>query len=389
MLGPCRRVAAEHIRRSAASRSRSTTARSRQRRSASSSRSRSFPPGSAPRFGASRRSIRELRYPVLVTTGDHPLLTRGDGRRFFRGSSGAGADLTVGLATRRNHPRRLSGRQPHLFCGFGRRPGIGLQSLRAHTTQRALRSLERWQYLEPVRKKPWRLVAAFGRRRSLRYRVGTLDPRAGLRHRVAATRRSIARPVLMPFAEAAIDVDKPADKELAEKILRAAPPFTSRATRCRACCRSTGKSTSHQSDAVDATVLHCRCAWRACRPPRETIASARGSRIAARASRHRPRARRRGKHRSRSPRHRPPRAAASCRFRSAGRRRASPSCRRRRSAALRLIATVTGAGAPPAAVARDRSGRALSPLTWMKSPSISRARHPAAREIVGDPKNGL
>jgi hypothetical protein len=27
-----------------------------------------------------------------------------------------------------------------------------------------------------------------------------------------------ARPVLMPFAEAAVDVDKPEDKELAERI---------------------------------------------------------------------------------------------------------------------------------------------------------------------------
>ena len=30
----------------------------------------------------------------------------------------------------------------------------------------------------------------------------------------------VARPILLPFAEAAIDVDKPADKELAEQILR-------------------------------------------------------------------------------------------------------------------------------------------------------------------------
>jgi hypothetical protein len=29
----------------------------------------------------------------------------------------------------------------------------------------------------------------------------------------------IARPILLPFADAAVDVDKPADKELAEEIL--------------------------------------------------------------------------------------------------------------------------------------------------------------------------
>jgi hypothetical protein len=30
-----------------------------------------------------------------------------------------------------------------------------------------------------------------------------------------------ARPILLPFAEAAVDVDKPEDKELAERVLNA------------------------------------------------------------------------------------------------------------------------------------------------------------------------
>jgi len=83
---------------------------------------------------------------------------------------------------------------------------------------RALAALDFWHYLEPVRKKPWRLARAFGLVPLIRFATRTLT----LEEAFASASRRLklsVRPILLPFPEAAIDVDKPADKELAEKVL--------------------------------------------------------------------------------------------------------------------------------------------------------------------------
>ena len=74
-----------------------------------------------------------------------------------------------------------------------------------------------------MRKKPWRLVAAFGIAPLIGFLTGslTLDKAFAI---ISRRLGLIASPVIMPFAEAAIDVDKPADKDLAESILAARGP---------------------------------------------------------------------------------------------------------------------------------------------------------------------
>jgi len=85
------------------------------------------------------------------------------------------------------------------------------------TSKRALSALTFWHHLEGVRKRPWRLIGAFGLHALLRFATGTLTLDSAFA--VASRRLDLtARPVLMPFAEAAVDVDKPEDKELAERI---------------------------------------------------------------------------------------------------------------------------------------------------------------------------
>ncbi len=76
-----------------------------------------------------------------------------------------------------------------------------------------------WSHLERHRKRPWRLIAAVGPAALLRFLLGRLSLAGAL---AILSRRAGARiaPVVMPFAEAAIDVDKPADLTLAEAILR-------------------------------------------------------------------------------------------------------------------------------------------------------------------------
>jgi len=87
------------------------------------------------------------------------------------------------------------------------------------TSPAARKALAFWHDVEKVRKQPWCLIGAFGPVALLRFFAGALTLESAF---ALASRRLglTARPVLMPFAEAAIDVDKPADKKLAERILR-------------------------------------------------------------------------------------------------------------------------------------------------------------------------
>ena len=76
-----------------------------------------------------------------------------------------------------------------------------------------------WRRVESQRKRPWRFARAFGPRALLAYLFGrlTLDDAMREASRILGVR---AAAVDLPFAEAAIDVDKPADLTLAEDILR-------------------------------------------------------------------------------------------------------------------------------------------------------------------------
>jgi len=75
-----------------------------------------------------------------------------------------------------------------------------------------------WRRVEQQRKKPWRVAAVFGPVLLLGYllRLFTLDQAMA---RISARLGVKVAAVKMPMAEAAIDVDKVADLELAERIL--------------------------------------------------------------------------------------------------------------------------------------------------------------------------
>lgn len=157
------------------------------------------------------------QFPWLITTGDHPLLTTDMLQYFLTEATRSGADLSVGLASAETILARFpEAKRTFLKFGSDRVSGCNLFAL---TSGEARKALAFWHHLESVRKRPWRLVGAFGPLALLRFVTGrlTLDSAFAL-----ASRRLglTARPVLMPFAEAAVDVDKPEDKELAEKIFR-------------------------------------------------------------------------------------------------------------------------------------------------------------------------
>lgn len=156
--------------------------------------------------------------PLLVTTADHPLLTPEMVAHFAAAAGHSDADLLVGVVAasllRRSYPEttrtyvRLRGEAysgANLFC---------------FRTERARRAARFWLRVERQRKSPWRMVRAFGPRLLLRFALRRLDLDAALE---AASQRigAVIRAVSLPFPEAAIDVDRPADLELAERILAA------------------------------------------------------------------------------------------------------------------------------------------------------------------------
>ncbi len=154
--------------------------------------------------------------PVLVTTADHPLLTPEMVDHFCREARASGCDVVAALAryemvvqalpeTRRTVTRLRDG----AFCGC---------NLFAFLTPRGRTAAAFWRKLENLRKTPLRMAAALGGWTVLRYLSGRLSLPAALAHlsRKMGVRAGV---VLLPFAEAAVDVDKVEDWRLAEAIL--------------------------------------------------------------------------------------------------------------------------------------------------------------------------
>ena len=156
-------------------------------------------------------------FPVLITAADHALLTPEMIDYFCEQAELNGADFSAGLARAEvilaAYPQSI-----RTFFKFGKDRVSGC-NLFAVRTEKGLRVLEKWKYLEQVRKKPWRLVAAFGPLALFRYLLGTLSLDEVIRI-VSKSLGLTVKPILLPFAEAAIDVDKPSDLELAEAILK-------------------------------------------------------------------------------------------------------------------------------------------------------------------------
>ncbi|MCA3254754.1 MAG: NTP transferase domain-containing protein [Alphaproteobacteria bacterium] len=153
-------------------------------------------------------------WPVLVTTADHPLLTPEMVASFLAGVGDA--DLAAGLVERRTlldaYP---DNRRTWLPFRGGAYSGANLFALTGAAAQNAL---DLWATVERDRKKGWKLFAAFGPWLLVRTLLRTFTVEAAFA--AAGERLGLsARAIVLPQAEAAIDVDKPADHALAETIL--------------------------------------------------------------------------------------------------------------------------------------------------------------------------
>lgn len=156
---------------------------------------------------------------VLLTTADHPLLTPEIVDAFGRQSLADDVDVTVGLAPYpliadaypgiRKTVLRFSDGE---FCGC---------NLFAFITPEGRRAARFWRKIEQERKKPLVLIGLLGWWAVIRYRLGLLS----LEEALAKLSKRLGlriRAVILPYANAAIDVDSIADLVLVRGALEQA-----------------------------------------------------------------------------------------------------------------------------------------------------------------------
>ena len=157
----------------------------------------------------------EAGFPILVTTADHPLLTAAMIDSLVSASS-SDSDISVALTDANSVVAAYPGSlRTVLRLGAGRYCSCNLFLLQRPGAAAAVRF---WRRMEGNRKRPWRLAAAIGPATLLLYMIGRLDLATAFA-RLSSLSASQIRPVLLPQPEAAIDIDKPADLVLVERIL--------------------------------------------------------------------------------------------------------------------------------------------------------------------------
>lgn len=177
-------------------------------------------PGASPSTSA-YNAMRDLdpEEAVLLTTADHPLLTPEIVDAFGRQSLVDGVDVTVGLSPYPLIAETYPGIRKTVlhfndgdFCGC---------NLFAFVTPEGRRAARFWRRIEQERKKPRVVIGLLGWSAVIRYRLGLLS----LEEALAKLSKRLGlriRAVILPYANAAIDVDSIADLMLVKGALEKA-----------------------------------------------------------------------------------------------------------------------------------------------------------------------
>ncbi|AOX20108.1 nucleotidyltransferase family protein [Kozakia baliensis] len=160
-------------------------------------------------------ALERLGAPLLVTTADHPLLRTEWIAQFLMEAEGK-CDLAVAVANRTVIERDVPGtKRTYIRLRDLQFSGCNLFWL---GTIKARRVVELWQKLERDRKKPWRMAATLGWGILLRAVTGRLT-RDALYRRIEKLTGAKVLLIELSDGRAAVDVDKPSDLALVEKIL--------------------------------------------------------------------------------------------------------------------------------------------------------------------------
>jgi len=157
-----------------------------------------------------------MTFPVLMTTCDHPLLTPAMLESFIQGAQETGADFCAGLAEKTViQPAYPDVKRTYLNFSDRSVSGCNLFYI---ANEKGIQAIEFWKRAQSFRKQPVRLAFSVGFLAPILYLAGLLSLDGAFRYGSRKTGIN-AKPVLIPIAEAAIDVDKPSDLELVEEIL--------------------------------------------------------------------------------------------------------------------------------------------------------------------------
>ncbi len=156
--------------------------------------------------------------PVLITTADHPLLTAEIVDYFCTHSQTQQLDVAVGLCEYERIRTAFPGIKKTVmkfrggnYCGC---------NLFAFLTSDARRLADDWRQVESERKNPLRIIRLLGWYSVLRYLTGSLTLENALQRLSKKLGLRIGA-VILPFPEAAVDVDTVADRLLVQKTLQA------------------------------------------------------------------------------------------------------------------------------------------------------------------------
>jgi GTP:adenosylcobinamide-phosphate guanylyltransferase len=174
----------------------------------------------APESGPSASAVAAVkhidRFPVLLTAGDHALLTPTLVDDFCSGAMETEADIVFGVtpyalvkAAYPESKRTVSKFSDGQYCGT---------NLFALLTPKAAAGPLFWSQVEADRKRPWRIARRFGVGILLRYLLGRLSLKDAL-DTLAATVGCKVGHVVIENPRVAVDVDSIADRDLANKIL--------------------------------------------------------------------------------------------------------------------------------------------------------------------------
>ena len=175
----------------------------------------------APAQGPSASAIRAVealkRFPVFITAGDHALLTPELIDRFCKEAATTGGDFVAGFVpyalVQKAYPE--SRRTVHRYRD-GAVCGSNLFAVFNHQGVQALRF---WQAVEMERKRPWKIAQKLGPLFLLRFLARQVSLADALKRLSRLSGCTVAA-VEVDSAQAAVDVDSLADRDLAERILR-------------------------------------------------------------------------------------------------------------------------------------------------------------------------
>jgi GTP:adenosylcobinamide-phosphate guanylyltransferase len=177
-----------------------------------------LPPRDTPSLSAAGALDRvDAATPVLLTTADHALLTAPVVDHFCRAARDTGADVVVGLARAAQVRAAFPGsRRTILPLGGGGYCGCNLFAV---LTPAGRGAVHYWRRVEQERKRPLRmLIGALGWPALLDYALGRLTLERALA-RISRRLGLRAAPVILPFPEAAVDVDSVEDLQLVRAIV--------------------------------------------------------------------------------------------------------------------------------------------------------------------------